>query len=81
MQLVDDKIIRVLGFQAQRLQRGGRKVFQIEGDDGIRMAHQCCREHMPIIGSGSSMVLAKRSKPVINESGMACAMRSAVRRN
>ena len=50
MQLVDDNIIRVLGFQTQRLQRACWKVFQIEGDDGIRVAYQCCGEHMAIIG-------------------------------
>ncbi|MDO8771662.1 MAG: hypothetical protein Q7K57_23725 [Burkholderiaceae bacterium] len=50
LQLIHQKLIGVLDFNAVGLQHGVRKIFRVEGDDSVRVANN---------GSGYDMAVVR----------------------
>lgn len=51
MQLIGDESIRVLNFDVELVEPVLGKVINIEGDDGVSVPNDRCRQYMTIITS------------------------------
>ena len=49
---MQEEIVGVLGFDREREESGGGKIFQIKGEDQIRMGAYCSGQHMTIVRIG-----------------------------